>query len=91
MPHVSVVDDSAPEPELFRVCRAVVDSHRIGKDEAFGMTTSLPSLVVTMVARAWISDTFPSIPVTLIRSPNRKGSCSNKRSHDLGATFRWLP
>src|ERR1051326_1790768 len=34
----------------------------------FGIRTCLPSLVLIMVARAWISSTLPSMPITLIRS-----------------------
>jgi hypothetical protein len=40
------------------------------KMTAFGMMTSLPSFVVTTVARACMSETLPSIPVTLMRSPD---------------------
>jgi hypothetical protein len=40
------------------------------KRMAFGITTFRPSFVVTTVARAWISSTFPSIPVTLMKSPS---------------------
>src|SRR6202167_1949816 len=46
---------------------------------AFGIMTSRPSFVVTTVARACMSETFPSIPVTLMRSPNLNGSCNSKR------------
>ena len=49
------------------------------KITVFGIMTSLPSFVVTTVARACMSETLPSIPVTLMRSPNLKGSCNSKR------------